>query len=250
VRDFFRPSLWPTTPDILPEELQTGGRAAFAARFLLAATLGASYGIYGPPFELCEARPREPGSEEFLDSEKYEVRHWRIDSEASLRPLIARVNAIRRANRALQSDAGLVFHGCSNERLLAYSKADEAGASVVLVVVNLDPHHVQSGELSLDLEALRVRAGASYHLDDLLGDARLVWRGPHGFVELHPDAAPGHIFLVRGRARTERDFDYYVPAAEPARGRRQSRSQHAAPMRRPAARGGTGAPAWPSPEGT
>src|SRR5262249_50936980 len=139
VSDFFRANLWPNTPDILPEYLQFGGRGGFMLRLVLAATLGASYGIYGPAFELMEARGREPGSEEYLNSEKYEIRHWNREDAASLRELIARVNRIRRENAALQSDRGLKFHPIDNDNLLAYSKTGEQDADTVLVVANLDP---------------------------------------------------------------------------------------------------------------
>src|SRR5690606_8025148 len=121
-REYFRPSFWPNTPDFLHEYLQFGGRPAFVARLVLAATLAASYGIYGPAFELLEHEPREPGSEEYLHSEKYEIRRWNTADPATLAPLIARLNGIRRDNPALQSDEGLAFHAVDNEQLLCYSK--------------------------------------------------------------------------------------------------------------------------------
>ena len=127
-RDYFRPNLWPNTPDILTEYLQHGGRPAFAARLVLAATLGASYGIYGPAFELLERAAREPGSEEYLDSEKYEIRAWDLDRPESLAPLIARVNRIRRENPALHADDTLRFLDVDNEQLLcAVKHATRAG---------------------------------------------------------------------------------------------------------------------------
>src|SRR5437764_15460949 len=119
VVDFFRPNLWPNTPDILTEYLQNGGRAAFATRFMLAATLGASYGIYGPAFELCENRPRERGSEEYLNSEKYEARHWALENESSLQHLLQSLNGIRKSNPALQRNDTLEFHPIDNEQLIA-----------------------------------------------------------------------------------------------------------------------------------
>src|SRR5258706_16460773 len=118
-----RANLWPNSPDILTEYLQNGGRNAFAARFLLAATLGASYGIYGPAFELCESRAREAGSEEYLDSEKYQIRLWPGPRSDDLREVIARVNRIRRDNAALQSNTGLRFHAIDNDMLICYSKS-------------------------------------------------------------------------------------------------------------------------------
>src|SRR5205814_578829 len=109
LREFFRPNLWPNTPDILTEYLQHGGRPAFVSRLILAATLGASYGLYGPAFELGEHMAREPGSEEYLDSEKYEIRHWNLASPDNLEELIGRINQIRRENPALQDNDTLLF---------------------------------------------------------------------------------------------------------------------------------------------
>ena len=122
VSDFFRPNFWPNTPDILHADLQTGGPAAFEARLVLAATLSANYGIYGPAFELGEAVPREPGSEEYLDSEKYQQRTWDLTGGERMRALITRVNAARRAHPALQTNERLLFHPVDNPNLLVYSK--------------------------------------------------------------------------------------------------------------------------------
>jgi starch synthase (maltosyl-transferring) len=210
VREFFRPNLWPNTPDILPEPLQVGGRAMFQARLLLAATLGASYGIYGPAFELLESQPRAPGSEEYLDSEKYQIRHWDLDRPDSLKDLVARLNRIRRENPALQDNLGLRFHEIDNPHLIAYSKATRDLADVVLVVVNLDPHHVHSGWLLLPLEDLGLKGGGAYQVHDLVSGARFFWTGPRNYVQIDPAALPGHIFRIRRRVRTERDFDYFL----------------------------------------
>lgn len=208
-REYFRPNLWPNTPDILPEYLQYGGRPAFAARLVLAATLGASYGIYGPAFELCEGRAREPGSEEYLDSEKYAIRAWDRERRGSLRDLIARVNAIRRDNPALQQDWGLRFHAIDNDQLIAYSKTDAVSGNRVLVVVNLDPWHRQSGWVEVPLEDFGMEPHQSYQMHDLLGGDRYLWSGRHGYVELDPSRVPAHVFRLRRRQRSERDFDYY-----------------------------------------
>ena len=180
------------------------------ARLVLAATLGASYGIYGPAFELCEDRPRELGSEEYLDSEKYEIKHWDISRPDSLKDLIARVNHLRRQNPALQSDGSLRFHHVDNEQLICYSKSTEDLTNVILVVVNLDPHHTQSGWVELALESLGLDLRQSYQVHDLLSDARYLWQGARNYVELDPQLIPAHIFRLRRRVRTERDFDYYM----------------------------------------
>jgi starch synthase (maltosyl-transferring) len=214
VREHFRPNLWPNTPDILTEYLQTGGRPAFMARLVLAATLGASYGIYGPAFELCASQPREHGSEEYLDSEKYQLRHWDLDRPDSLKEFIGRVNRIRRDNPALQSDGSLRFHPTDNEQLICYSKqtpdGSPDGSNIMLMVVNLDPYHTHSGWINLSLEELGLAADESYQVHDLLTGARYLWRGPHNYVELNPQSVPAHIFQVARRVRSERDFDYYM----------------------------------------
>ncbi len=210
VREYFRPNLWPNTPDILTEYLQFGGRPAFMARLVLAATLGASYGIYGPAFELCESRPREPGSEEYLDSEKYEIKHWDIARPNSLKDFIARVNRIRRENPALHKDWSLRFHEVDNEQLICYSKRTDDLSNVVLVVVNLDPHYTQSGWVEFPLEELDIDLRKPYQMHDLLSDARYLWQGSRNYIELNPQIVPAHVFRMRRRVRTERDFDYYM----------------------------------------
>ena len=208
IRDFFRPNLWANTPDILTEYLQTGGRPAFQARLILAATLGASYGIYGPPFEALEGRPREHGSEEYVDSEKYQLRNWKRDP--SMSELVGIVNHIRRENPALQSDRGLRFHFTENEQLLAYSKSTPDNANVILTVVNVDPHHVQRGMVNLPLEELGIEIDRSYQAHELISGARYLWNGPRNFVEVNPQSMPGQIFRFRRRVRSEHDFEYFL----------------------------------------
>ncbi|MEO8752060.1 MAG: maltotransferase domain-containing protein [Casimicrobiaceae bacterium] len=209
-RDYFRPNCWPNTPDILPEYLQTGGRPAFMSRLVLAATLSANYGIYGPAFELLESEPREAGAEEYLNSEKYELRQRDLGRADSLSEFIARVNAARRENPALQADASLRFLTVDNEELICYAKADAASGNMVLVVVNLDPHHTHSGWVTLDLAALGMEADRPFQVHDLLTDERFLWSGARNFVQLDPARAPAHIFRVRRRVHTERDFDYFL----------------------------------------
>ncbi len=196
VREFFRANVWPNTPDILNEYLQKGGRPAFVARFILAATLGANYGIYGPAFELYENRPIREGSEEYLNSEKYEVRVWDTNNPNSLKDLITRINAIRKGSPALHGDWSLRFHPVDNETLIAYSKVSEDSADRILVVVNLDPHNVQSGWLSVALKELKLGNDEAYQVHDLLTEARYVWRGSINFVQLDPSILPAHIFRV------------------------------------------------------
>ena len=206
----FRPNAWPNTPDILTEYLQFGGRPAFVQRLVLAATLCASYGVYGPAFELQEHLAREPGSEEYLDSEKYQLRDWDVDQPHSLRDLIARVNRIRHDHPALQQDRTLRFPRVDTEELVAYSKSSEDGEDVVLVVVNLDPHWTQSGHVHLDLPALGLDWDSSFQVHDMLGEARYLWQGPSNFVELNPHVLPAHVFALRRHDRTEQDFAYFL----------------------------------------
>ena len=210
VREFFRPNLWTNTPDILTEHLQHGGRPVFMVRLALAATLGSNYGIYGPAFELYENRPQKPGSEEYLDSEKYEVRRWDITRPDSLKEFIGLINRIRRENPALQSDGRLQFHPIDNDYLLAYSKQSPDGSNVILVVVNLSPHHVHSGWLELDLSALGIHVNRPFQVHDLLTHAYYVWQGSRNYVQLDPHSVPVQIFAVRRNLRREQDFDYFL----------------------------------------
>lgn len=210
VREFFRPNFWPNTPDILPEFLQTGGRAASMVRLLLAATLSPNYGIYGPAFELCENAPKEPGSEEYLNSEKYELKHRNVNAPGSLKSLIARVNRLRRENAALQSNSNLCFHETDNPAIICYSKQSKDLSNNIVVVVNLDAYHTQSSWITLDLKALGVDASRPFQAHDLLGEGRYLWQGSRNYVELTPGSLPGHIFVVRKWQRTEADFDYYL----------------------------------------
>jgi starch synthase (maltosyl-transferring) len=209
-RQYYRPNVWPNTPDILPETLQSGLRPMYASRLILAATLSANFGIYGPTYELMESAPREPGSEEYRDSEKYQLRHWTLQRPDSLWSLIARMNRIRRENAALQSNSGLHFCRIDNDQLLAYLKVDAASTNVILTVVNLDPHQPQSGWVDLDVSVLKFDLDQPYQVHDLLSDQRYIWRGRYNYVSLDPQRAPAHVFRLRRRVRSERDFDYYL----------------------------------------
>jgi starch synthase (maltosyl-transferring) len=202
VREFFRPNVWPNTPDILTERLRTGGRPMYVERLILAATLSASYGIYGPAYELLEDRPLKEGSEEYWDSEKYQLREWDTARPDSLAELIALLNRIRRENPALHSNGSLVFHPTDNDQVLCYSKATEDRANVVLVAVSLDPRYPQSGWLALDLGALGLAPDEGFEVHDQLTGARYHWRGARNFVALEPHGTPAHIFRVRGARRS------------------------------------------------
>ena len=210
VREFFRANQWPNTPDILTEFLQLGTQAAFSIRFLLASTIGANYGIYGPAFELLESKPIRVGSEEYLDSEKYQIRNWDLERKDSLRELIMLVNSIRRNNPALQNDWSIQFHPTDNEQLICYSKQSDDKTNTVLVVINLDPHHTQSGFITLHLDKIGFDAERPYQAHDLLTDARYLWHGQRNYVQLDPYSVPGHIFRLRTRIRVESDFEYFL----------------------------------------
>ena len=192
VREYMRPNLFANTPDILHEYLQHGGPAAFRIRLVLAATLGATYGIYSG-YELYENVPVRPGSEEYLDSEKYQIRVRDWQAPGNLSAMIARVNAIRREHPALQSDWSLRFHGTDNPQVLCYSKS--AGDDLVLVVVSLDPRHMQHGFVQVPIADVAAGHGGSYAVEDLLNGARYVWRGEWNYVQLTPQH-PAHIFRL------------------------------------------------------
>ncbi len=209
-REYFRPNHWPNTPDILTAYLQHGGRPAFMARLVLAATLGANYGIYGPAFEHCENVPREPGSEEYRNSEKYEVRFWDLAKPDSLRHLVAAVNRARRENPALQQEWNIRFVPVQNDELICYAKYNDDRSNVVIVAVNLDPHHPQSGWLEVPLDELGIDRERSYEVEDLLSGTSYLWQGPRNYVELHPQICAAHVFQVKKRLRSERDFEYFA----------------------------------------
>jgi starch synthase (maltosyl-transferring) len=213
VSEFFRPNFWPNTPDILHRSLQQGGRPAFMQRLILAATLTANYGIYGPAYELCENIPAvaPPGKkqedvEEYMDSEKYQIKQrdrngLTRDGQSTLVPLITQLNHIRRANSALQQNATLVFHPVDNPSLLCYSKTAVIGqtgaVNTILVAINLDPFNEQGGWIDLDLKALGIPHNQNFDVEDLLTGTHYTWRDRSNYVALRPQTQPAHIFRVR-----------------------------------------------------
>jgi starch synthase (maltosyl-transferring) len=194
--DYLRPNFFVNTPDILTEELQRGGPASFRERLVLAATLAPSYGIYSG-FEWFEREPLQPGSEEYLDSEKYQLRSRPPLRDAPLAPLLGRLNLIRRQHPALQQLRNLTFHWPDDPALICYSKRSADGADVILVVVNLDPYSPHASLVHLDLQQLGVTDGVAFSVEDLLADATYQWQGAHNYVRLDPAAAPAHVFWVR-----------------------------------------------------
>ena len=196
VKEYFWPNFWPNTPDILPAGLQTGGLPAFRSQLILAATLTSNYGIYGPAYELGDNTPTKPGSEEYLNSEKYEIKRWNLKDPASLKPLITTVNQIRQENAALQSNQGLHFHPTDNPFLICYSKSTNDGSNVILVVVNLDPTSEQTGFVTLNLVTLGLLTDQAFVVEDLLAGRSYSWQGLRNYVALRPAEAPAHVFRI------------------------------------------------------
>jgi starch synthase (maltosyl-transferring) len=219
LEEFMRPNFFANTPDILHEYLQTGGRPAFEVRLILAATLSASYGIYSG-FELCEHVPVRPGSEEYLNSEKYEIKPRDWNQAGNLNELIARVNEIRRSHPALQQNGTLAFHETENPAFLWFSKTAPgplrpstssgrpepvegrgtrpAYDDRVFVVATTDPHWMQHGRVRMPIAELGIGPHQSYVVEDLLDDTRYVWRDDWNYVKLDPAERVAHILVVRG----------------------------------------------------
>jgi len=197
VPEFFRPNLFANTPDILHAYLQAGGVPAFRVRLVLAATLGASYGIYSG-FELCEGRAIE-GTEDYADSEKYEYRQRDWDEPGHIKDLVATLNRIRRENTALQFDRGLQFHQTDNPELVCFSKTSPDGVNVIVVVVNLDPRHTQEGRARVPLPALHGGDQTRFVMHDLLTDVRFEWQESDNFVRLDPTEWPAHVLRLERR---------------------------------------------------
>jgi starch synthase (maltosyl-transferring) len=209
VGEYLRPNFWPNTPDILPQHLQYGGRSVFIIRLILAATLSASYGIYGPAYELCVSEAVD-GREEYLNSEKYEIKQWDRNAKGNIRPVIERINRIRRQNPALQSIRNIELYSVDNEAMLCYGKMTEDKSNIIIVVVNLDPHHRQSGWVRLPLHEMEIDPQKPFLAHDLLTDDKYIWQGEMNYLELDPRVMPGHILRVHKRLRRETDFDYFM----------------------------------------
>jgi starch synthase (maltosyl-transferring) len=209
VAEYSRPNFWPNTPDILPQYLQYGGRPAFIIRLVLAATLSSNYGIYGPPFELCVSEAIE-GKEEYLNSEKYEIKNWDRSKSGNIRAVVERVNRTRRENPSLQQTRNLSFFAVDNDMILCYGKKSDDLSNVTIMLVNLDPYHTRSGWVSLPLDELQIDPGRPYMLHDQLSDDKYVWQGARNYIELDPRVMPAHILCLRKHLRRETDFDYFI----------------------------------------
>jgi len=209
IRHYLRPHFWPNTPDILPQSLQHGGRPAFIVRLVLASTLSSNYGIYGPAFELLVSEAA-PGKEEYMNSEKYEIKHWDLNSPGNIKEIISRVNQIRKQNPALQTTGNLRFFDVDNEYLLGYGKITPDLSNFIMAVVNLDFFHTQSGWVRLPVEDLKISPEQPYLVHDLLSGDKYFWQGDRNYVELNPELMPVHIFKVHRKMKREQDFDYFM----------------------------------------
>jgi starch synthase (maltosyl-transferring) len=209
VAEFFKPNFWPNTPDILADHLQRAGRSSFVMRAILASTLSSNFGIYGPAFELCVNEPF-PGKEEYVDSEKYEVKAWDWDKPGNIKDVLTKLNKIRRDNPALQMTRNIRFCKVNNEQIMAYYKATADYSNIIIVVVNLDPHHKHSGMVELPLHELGIDQAQPYAAEDLLTGEKFIWSGEKNFVELDPAKGGAHIIRVTRALHREQDFDYFL----------------------------------------
>ncbi|HET7460671.1 MAG TPA: alpha-1,4-glucan--maltose-1-phosphate maltosyltransferase [Longimicrobium sp.] len=208
MKEYYRANLFPNTPDILPEFLQRGGRPAFMIRAILATTLSSVYGIYSG-FELCENEPLGPGKEEYLNSEKYEIKAWEWDRPGNIRPLVTRLNLVRRQNPALHEYDNLRFYPADGGDILFYGKMTEDRTSMVFVAVNLDPFQAHETTLHFPLDQMGIGWGDPWEVEELLTGERHFWHGADHWVRLEPEA-PGRIYRVRAWRSSETGFDYFM----------------------------------------
>ena len=195
LKEFFRPNFWPNTPDINPFHLQGANEALHMSRYFLAATLSSNTGIYGPIYEFMTS-DAIPGKEEYLDSEKYQIRDWDWEAENKLMRIIGKINEARKQLPSLQQTNNIRFCQNANENILAYLKYDDAQTCLSLMAVNLDPYYTQNDQLYIPLEALGLPTDVEYTVEDQITGNSYHWRGTHNFVELHP-ALPFHLFKIK-----------------------------------------------------
>jgi starch synthase (maltosyl-transferring) len=194
MRHYFRPNFWPNTPDILPPFLSQGGENASIIRLVLAATLSASYGIYGPVYEHGIVTPY-PNKEEYAGNEKYERKHWDWNADTRLREIITIVNRARKMHAALQDTFNITIHESGNEHIICYSKTDKPSGDRIIVVVNLDPFHTQSGYVHIPTEPSG--KAQPFEVYDLLSGARYQWQCNWNYVSLNPYEMPAHLFSTQ-----------------------------------------------------
>lgn len=208
-REYFRPNFWPNTPDILTEELQYGGKSIFLIRLILAATLSSNYGVYGPAFELMVSEA-VPGTEEYLNAEKYESKYWQRQTAESLKDFMTLINRIRRENPALQQTNHLKFYEIDNDQILYYGKSTMHPFNALLILVSLDPFNAQSGTLTIPLKDLGLKSKGSYRVHELLSDRHYIWEEENRQITLNPRDMPAYIFKIHRKIRREVDFDYFM----------------------------------------
>ena len=207
MKEYFRPNFFTNTPDILPEILQQGGRPAFKFRVVLAATLSPSYGIYSS-YELCENRAL-PGKEEYLDSEKYEIKVWDWDRPGNIRDHITRLNDIRTHNPALHEFENLRFYQADNDHIIFYGKSTSDKTNNLLCAVNMNPFQTQEALLHIPIGEFGIHEDEIYQLHELLTDTYHLVKGSTYVIRLDPQEEPAAIFAVRRWTKREQDFDYF-----------------------------------------
>jgi len=194
-KDYFRPNFWPNTPDINPYNLQSGNENMFLIRFFLAATLSSNYGMYGPVFEQI-VHEAIPGREEYLNSEKYELKQWDFSKTNKLKELIKIINKLRKENTALQNTYNFQELKIENDNLFCYMKYDEENDNYLLMAVNLDPYHQQGGWVQLPLALLNHKNRERYLMQDVLTSNSYYWENEWNFIELNPHVLPFHLFKI------------------------------------------------------
>jgi starch synthase (maltosyl-transferring) len=195
MRYYFRPNFWPNTPDILPPEITFGGEVAHIRRLILAATLSSNYGLYGPVYEFGFTQPMH-GKEEYIDNEKYELKHWDWNQYTRIKELITRVNRIRKQNTALQDTYNIEFAETTNEQIICYTKRDKRTGNLLVIAVNLDDHNTQSAQVKLPMEKIGLSWSEPYTVRDLLSGDKCKWQGEWNYVQLNPYEMPAHILRV------------------------------------------------------
>ncbi len=195
MRYYYRPNFWPNTPDILPPILTHGGENAHIMRLILAGTLSANYGLYGPVYEYGLNVPVS-GKEEYVDNEKYEIRHWDWTEYTRIKEFIARLNRIRKTHPALQSTYNISFATTTNDQVICYVKRDRESGDTLIIAVNLDPHHTQSAWVDIPGALLGIPESGSYRVTDLLSGDSYTWQDVNNYVELNPFDIPAHILKV------------------------------------------------------
>lgn len=203
-RHYYRPNFWPNTPDILPPHLVMGGEPAFLSRLILAATLSSNYGLYGPLYEFGLNEPY-PGKEEYIDSEKYEIRHWDWDKDTRIKDYIELINQIRKENPALQETNNIHFGAAHNPQIICYGKATDDYANQMIIVVNLDPHQEQRSMVKVPLEKLGIPHNRPYWVYDLISGSKYQWEGEWNYVALNPHLQPAHVFRVEYTPKKSRE---------------------------------------------